>query len=64
MFLVESSLTLVLGNFFLDISPQARDTAAKIIKWDDISLERFTHKCLCLSVITGLSSIAINLAQK
>jgi len=50
---------------FLDTSPQARETTAKIIKWDDINLKRFTHKCFCLSVITGLSSTAKNnLTQK
>ena len=27
--------------FFLDMSPQARETKAKIIKWDDIKLKRF-----------------------
>lgn len=42
---------------FLDIPPQARETTAKIIEWDDINLKGFTHKCLCLSVITGLSSL-------
>ena len=33
--------TLVLVNFFLDVSLQARETKAKVKKWDYIKLKSF-----------------------
>ena len=34
-------MTSVLTIFFLDLSPQARETKAKISKWDAIKLKSF-----------------------
>ena len=32
-----------LSNIFLDMSPQARETKAKIIKWDYLKLKKLLH---------------------
>ena len=35
---------ICLSNIFLDMSPQARDTKAKINKWDYIKLKSFVQQ--------------------